>query len=168
MEFVMGPYWGFPWANSGIEQVFDTTAGDVWNLTVQSFIPSSIAPAGGGFGIIKMEFLDAGDVAFEGAPELTIAAEGMALDQWAEYTLEGTAPEGAVKVKALALYLQPNGNDSHGGMMLDDASFSLKPPPPPPPAEDIPATSTWGIVVMGLLLLVGMKYYFGRRRAMAS
>jgi hypothetical protein len=38
---------------------------------------------------------------------------------------------------------------------------------PPPPPGGIPTVSEWGIAIMGLLLLVGGKIYFARRRATA-
>lgn len=33
-----------------------------------------------------------------------------------------------------------------------------------PDGEPIPSVSEWGLIVLGLLLLVGAKVYFGRRR----
>ncbi len=40
--------------------------------------------------------------------------------------------------------------------------------PPPVNTEPVPTVSEWGIAIMGLLLLVGGKVYFSRRRAMRA
>ena len=47
------------------------------------------------------------------------------------------------------------------GGMYDDCPQ----PPPPPPPGGVPTVSQWGIAIMALLLLIGGKVYFSRRRA---
>ena len=48
-------------------------------------------------------------------------------------------------------------------LLLADADTRLE--PLPPLQRRIPAVSEWGLVVMTLLLLTGIKIKFGRRRS---
>lgn len=50
---------------------------------------------------------------------------------------------------------------------LDTEGLTIEIVEPPPPPETIPTTSTWGVTVLALTLLVGAKVYFGRRNRVA-
>lgn len=59
------------------------------------------------------------------------------------------------------LYNGPSGPLAQSVIRFDITSVSLKPP-------DIPTVSQWGIAVMALLLLIGGRVYFNRRRGEQS
>ena len=75
MEFIMGPYWGYEYATSGVVQSMAATAGDIYTLAAMSYVPSTRPMANGGYGVAKIEFWDHADVHPENGEQPLLAEE---------------------------------------------------------------------------------------------
>jgi hypothetical protein len=95
---------------SGIFQEFDTCPGDEWCFSVNSRNSAYEPMAGGNWMVQKIAFFDTdGNEITEAASESTILDASSPLDEWIiNDVIFGIAPEGAVKVQALVLFLQPS------------------------------------------------------------
>jgi hypothetical protein len=95
---------------SGLFQEFDTCPGDQWCFSVNSRNSAYEPMAGGNWMVQKIAFFDVnGDEIVAAAVESTILDPSSPLDEWIiNEPIFGTAPENAVKVQSLILFLQPS------------------------------------------------------------
>ncbi|MBP7747711.1 MAG: hypothetical protein KA383_16465 [Phycisphaerae bacterium] len=126
MEFIMGPFWGFPYANSGIVQTIPAGVGETFTLSAYSYATSLMPMTNGGFAVAKIEFWDATQTVI-GFNEVIIGNESTVQDQWQLYTVSAVAPAGTVAVRPVFMFLQANGNDSTGAVYVDAVNFVPEP-----------------------------------------
>lgn len=104
--------WSWPWNVSGIFQEFSTCPGDQWSLSAKSRHWSGdplIGPGAPWFNWVvqKIAWFDANHVEIGGV-ESTILDGTFPTDIWFNNEpIVGVAPQGAVSMQALVLYIQP-------------------------------------------------------------
>jgi len=96
---------------SGIFQEFPTCAGDEWQFSCKSrhsgYDPMTADGVDDNWMVMKIAWFDETNTEFDGV-EVRILDGTYAIDTWFDNgPLIGIAPEGAVKMQALILYLQP-------------------------------------------------------------
>jgi hypothetical protein len=105
-----GNFWG-SFNVSGIFQEFPTCPGDEWQLSCKSrhsgWDPMTVDGVDDNWVVMKIAWFDSAHTEFGGV-EATILDGNYAIDTWFDNgPLVGVAPEGAVSMQALVLYLQP-------------------------------------------------------------
>jgi hypothetical protein len=104
--------WSGPYNVSGIFQEFPTCPGDEWTFSVKSRHSGYDPMIGSGapdfnWVVQKIAWFDAGGAEMSGI-EATILDGTYPIDTWFDNNpIVGVAPEGAVKMQALVLYIQP-------------------------------------------------------------
>jgi hypothetical protein len=147
----------------GFGQVFTPTEGMIYELSGYVYVSSGDPMVGTDVCtsnrlLAKIVFFDAVEGGNEiQSNELIIGNFDTPVDEWLAFTVSTPAPEGALRVEALFLFLQPACDE--GAVYVDDVTFYELTPPTPPanmlvnPSFDTDL-SAWNIF--------GNVYYDGR------
>lgn len=124
---------------TGIFQAFATTPGEQWSLSSHSrfcsddpMIGNHVSGGTGNWVVQKIAFFDAADAEIGFAAAESVILDGsFAVNTWHNNApIVGTAPAGAVLVRAFLLYLQNENNFDGGAAQIDDVDFSVVTPIP--------------------------------------
>ncbi|TFH40336.1 MAG: hypothetical protein E4H01_16755, partial [Lysobacterales bacterium] len=121
-----GPFWQ-PGGTSGFGQAFAPTAGMVYELSGYSYVSSAdplfaTDPCLRNHMVAKIEFYDGLSGTAMSSNEIVIADDNTPTDQWHRFSVSAPAPPGAVQVKALFIFVQPDELDA-GAAFVDDVLF---------------------------------------------
>ncbi len=120
----------------GFGQSFTPVPGMIYQFSGYSYVSSADAipgtdPCSSNRCLAKVVFFNADSAGAELASNEVIIGDGNSvLDTWNRFSVELPCPEGALRVEALILFLQP-GCDT-GSVFIDDTSFYEFPPQTPP------------------------------------
>lgn len=144
---------------SGFFQAFPTLEGTEWGLSLSSHVRSADPLVGSGepndnWVLARIAFFDAGGSEISGE-EVVIADGTVPQNVWRFHSVQATAPAGTREVQALVLFNQPQ--NAGGSVFVDDLVFGS------PTPGDVPAMSTWGLVILTLMLLTAATVILNRR-----
>ncbi|MGQ9602584.1 MAG: hypothetical protein ACUVUU_00020 [bacterium] len=128
---IYGEFTGCPGSHpvnvGGYGQAFTPIAGRIYEFTGYSYISSGDAIPGGfpcstNRCIAKVVFWDSETGGYEICSNEIIIGDGnMPQDEWIPFSVSAPAPEGAMRVEALILFLQPECDS--GAVFIDDLAF---------------------------------------------
>jgi hypothetical protein len=137
---IFGEFSGCPIPNfdvGGYGQFFPPTAGQIYELSGYSYVSSGdpmtgSIPCASNRCVAKIAFFNAPVGGTEiSVNEVVVGDASTPLDTWTPFSVSAPAPDGAMRVEALILFLQPG--CAEGSTFLDDLSFCETAPPPPLP-----------------------------------